>query len=84
MELKGKTALVTGGGIRLGRAFALALAKNGVNLAIHYNNSEKPAEETAAKARSFGVKAITIGADFNDLGSVKEIFPKILNHFDEY
>jgi glucose 1-dehydrogenase len=82
MELKGKTALVTGGGIRLGRAFALALAKNGVNLAIHYNNSEKPAEETAAKARSFGVKAITIGADFNDLGSVKEIFPKILNHFD--
>jgi glucose 1-dehydrogenase len=81
MELKGKTALITGGGIRLGRAYALALAKEGVNLAIHYNRSVGPAEETAQIAREMGVEAITVGADFNDLAAVEGLFPKIQNHF---
>jgi len=81
MELKGKTALVTGGGIRLGRAYALALAKEGVNLAIHYNSSAGPAEETAQIARELGVEAITVGADFNDLLAVEALFSKILRHF---
>jgi len=80
MELKGKTALVTGGGIRLGRAYALALAKEGVNLAIHYNSSAGPAEETAQIARELGVEAITVGADFNDLLAVEALFSKILRH----
>lgn len=81
MELKGKTALVTGGGIRLGRAYALALAREGVNLAIHYNRSASPAEETAQIAREMGVEAITVGADFNDLAAVEALFPEILSHF---
>ena len=81
MELKGKTALVTGGGIRLGRAYALALAREGVNLAIHYNRSAGPAEETAQIAREMGVEAITVGADFNDLAAVEALFPEILSHF---
>lgn len=82
MELKGKTALITGGGIRLGRAYALALAKEGVNLAIHYNRSAAPAEETAQLAHSMGVDAITVGADFNDLTTVEKVFPKALAHFE--
>lgn len=81
MELKGKTALVTGGGIRLGRAYALALAGEGVNLAVHYNRSASPAEETAQIAREMGVEAITVGADFNDLAAVEALFPEILSHF---
>ena len=82
MELKGKTALVTGGGIRLGRAYALALAKEGVNLAIHYNRSASPAEETATLAREMGVEAITVGADFNNISAVEALFPKIHEHFE--
>lgn len=81
MELHGKTALVTGGGIRLGRAFALALAKEGVNLIIHYNSSQEPAEETAQEIRKLGVDAITAGADFNDPSAVQGLFPKALKHF---
>lgn len=81
MELKGKTALVTGGGIRLGRAYALALAKEGVNLAIHYNRSAEPAEETARLARELGVEAVTVGTDFNDLAAVEALFPDVLGHF---
>lgn len=82
MDLKHKTALVTGGGVRLGRAFALALAKEGTNLVIHYNNSQAPAEETAQLARESGVEAITIGANFNNSDAVNTIFPHIHNHFD--
>ena len=82
MELKGKTALVTGGGIRLGRAYALALAKEGVNLAIHYNRSASPAEETTTLAREMGVEAVTVGADFNNISAVEALFPKIHEHFE--
>ena len=82
MELKGKTALITGGGIRLGRAFALALAREGVNLAVHYNSSQDPAEETAQQARALGVRAATLGANFSQVEAVKQLFPQALAEFD--
>lgn len=81
MELKGKTALVTGGGVRLGRAFGLTLAREGVNLIVHYNSSEEPAEETAQRARDLGVDAITVEANFNNLDAVEKLFPKANQHF---
>jgi glucose 1-dehydrogenase len=80
MELKDKTALVTGGGVRLGRAFALALAYEGANLVIHYNCSSEPAEETAQIARSLGVEAIALGTDFSDLSAIESIFPLAIEH----
>lgn len=82
MDLKNKTALVTGGGVRLGRAFALALAKEGVNLVVHYNNSQSPAEETAQQARKLGVEAIPLGANFNNSEAVEKIFTETKKHFD--
>jgi glucose 1-dehydrogenase len=81
MKLKGKTALVTGGGVRLGRAFALALAKEGVNLVVHYNRSSKPAQETVQLAQSHGVEAIALGADFTDLSAVQTLFPQASDQF---
>jgi len=81
MELWGKTALITGGGIRLGRAFAIALAKEGVNLIIHYNSSKEPAVATAQEAQNLGVKAITIGANFSDPSAVQGVFTEALKKF---
>jgi glucose 1-dehydrogenase len=82
MDLQGKTALITGGGVRLGRAFALGLAKEGVNLALHFNNSRESAQQTAEEAHAFGVEVITIGADFNDPDAVGQVFPKALATFN--
>lgn len=82
MELKGKTALVTGGGIRLGRAFALALAQEGVNLAVHFNRSAAPAQETVEIAKTYGVQAVALGADFSDLTAVQGLFAQVNKHFE--
>jgi pteridine reductase len=60
MELKQATALVTGGAIRLGRAIALALAKAGTRVAIHYNSSNAKAEATLAEIRALGAEGHAI------------------------
>ncbi|MCH2084660.1 MAG: SDR family oxidoreductase [Saprospiraceae bacterium] len=51
-----KAALVTGSAIRLGKAIAIALAKDGYDIALHYNSSASAAEETKAEIQSLGVQ----------------------------
>src|SRR5437867_1916469 len=63
MELRGKVALVTGGGRRVGRALAEALAGRGATVAVHYNESEKGAREVAASIAKRGGRAETFAAD---------------------
>jgi len=63
--LKGKSALVTGGGRRLGRAIAWGLARRGVHIAIHYRESESGARATAQDAEVFGVRAPLLRADLS-------------------
>jgi len=66
MNLKGKTALVTGGGVRVGKAITLALAQAGANVVINYSRSAQEAEETAVAARALGVGALPVMADISD------------------
>ncbi|MFK7820941.1 MAG: SDR family oxidoreductase [Planctomycetaceae bacterium] len=65
MNLKECNAVVTGGGVRLGRAMAIALAEAGANVAVHYNSSEGPAKEVAAEVERHGVKAALVQADLS-------------------
>jgi NAD(P)-dependent dehydrogenase (short-subunit alcohol dehydrogenase family) len=58
-----KTVLVTGAAKRLGRAIALDLAQAGWDVAVHYNNSEADAEETADAILKLGRRAALIKAD---------------------
>ena len=48
MEIKGKVALITGGGTGVGKGVALRLAKEGTNICINYAHSEKEAYEAKA------------------------------------
>lgn len=82
VSLKGKTALITGAGRGIGRAAAIALSKEGVNIGLMgltVDNLQKTAEELKAS----GVKTAIAAADVSDLISVekgvKEIQSKLGN-----
>jgi len=56
-------AIVTGGAQRLGKAFALTLARMGYSIALHYRHSVMEAEKTVSEIRALGVDCIAIRAD---------------------
>jgi NAD(P)-dependent dehydrogenase (short-subunit alcohol dehydrogenase family) len=72
-ELAGRRALVTGGAIRVGRTLALACAGQGMDVAIHYNRSAGPAEETADACRALGVHAAVIGGDLSRVDECRRV-----------
>jgi len=66
MELRGRRALVTGAGVRLGRVLAHALLRQGVAVAIHYNRSEHGARQTAVEGEAMGGRIALLQADISD------------------
>jgi NAD(P)-dependent dehydrogenase (short-subunit alcohol dehydrogenase family) len=62
-NLSGKTALVTGASRGIGRASALALAKAGAQVIIHYSSSEKEADAVVAEIRKAGGRAEKVAGD---------------------
>jgi NAD(P)-dependent dehydrogenase (short-subunit alcohol dehydrogenase family) len=81
MNIKGKTALVTGGAVRVGKAITLALAREGANVIINYNSSADAAEETKQEAEALGVKGLIVQADVGDYQQVKDLVSKGVNRF---
>lgn len=63
MELRGRTALVTGAAVRVGRAIALALVDRGMRVAVHYAGSRDGAEEVVATIGGKGGDARPFQAD---------------------
>lgn len=59
-------ALVTGGGVRVGRAIALGLAEAGYDVAVHYRSSAEPAEEVVRHVEALGRRALALQADLSD------------------
>lgn len=78
MNLSGKVALITGGGRRVGRATALALAKAGCDVAITYRRSEDEAQQLAAAVAEHGRQAWTFQADFSDPGAADVLRQELL------
>lgn len=76
-----KAAIVTGGGTRLGRAMALALASMGYDIAVHYNSSGTGAAETAEEIRSLGRKCGTFKSDLSHMKSIKALTSKVFRSF---
>jgi pteridine reductase len=66
MELRGRVALVTGGGRRVGKALALALGGKGATVAVHYNASDRDANAVVRDIEASGGRARAFGADLTD------------------
>ena len=62
----GKTALVTGASRGIGRAAALALAKAGAQVLVHYGSSAAEAKSVVDQIKAEGGRAEAIGADLSD------------------
>jgi 3-oxoacyl-[acyl-carrier protein] reductase len=76
-----KTALVTGGGRRLGREISLALARSGYDIMVNYFQSEGAAQKTSSEIRDLGRKVFTYGADVSNSDQVHGMIKKTLDHF---
>lgn len=73
MRLRGRTALVTGGAVRVGRALALALAREGMRVVVGYGSSEGPAREVVEEIRRGGGEAAMVAADLSRMDEVPRL-----------
>ncbi len=80
MLMEGKTAIVTGGGIGIGKAIALAFAKEGANIVLAAE-AEPPLNETAAEIEKLGREALVIVMDLLDSSSPEKMVDTVLNTF---
>lgn len=71
-KLRGKVALITGGDSGIGRAVAIAFAKEGADVAISYLSEHKDAEETKRLAEAEGAKVILLAGDVGDPAVCRE------------
>jgi len=74
--INGKTALVTGAAKRIGKATALALASNHVNLVLHYRSSQDEVEKVASECRNMGVKTWIAKAELSDPDEAADLLSK--------
>lgn len=81
ISLKGKNALITGAGKGIGKAIALALAAEGVNIAL-LARTEKDLLGVAKEIMALGVKAVTVVADVSSLEDVNKATGLVFNKFD--
>ncbi len=81
MDLKGKVALVTGAGRRLGRAIAISLADRGAILALHYWNSRTQAQAVAAQIEHAGGRAQPFHANLEQVSEIEQMTADVLAAF---
>ncbi len=79
IDLTDKTVLITGAAKRLGRATALALAGIGVNVVIHYRESETEAADLASTVEGLGVRAWITRADLSNPNEAEVLYGTAVN-----
>ena len=72
-----RLALVTGGSRGIGRAIALALGKNGCDVAVNYNASAEAAEALCGELAALGARASAFRADVSDRSQVEALFKAV-------
>ncbi|MDT0641813.1 3-oxoacyl-ACP reductase family protein [Zunongwangia sp. F363] len=82
-NLKNKVALITGGSRGIGKGIALALAAEGVHVAVNYQHSKDEAEEVCEQIRAEGSKAVAVQADVSEETEVKRLIEEVQNKFGD-
>jgi len=81
MNLKGKVALVTGAGRRIGRAIALELANHGATIAVHYRISQSEADAVVAEIAGKRGKAQAFRANLEQVAEIEQMVANVLDAF---
>lgn len=81
MSLQGKNALVTGSSRGIGKAIALELANQGVNVAVNYAGNEQLAEEVVQEIKKLGVESFKVKADIANESDVKSMIKEVTSTF---
>lgn len=84
-KLKGKNALITGGDSGIGRAVAVAYAKEGANVAIAYldEQEDEDAKKTIELIEKYGGKAYKVRVDISDEENCEQLVEQVINEFGE-
>lgn len=80
-KLTGKAALITGGDSGIGRAVALAFAREGADVLISYLNEETDARETARAVEAAGRKCVTAPGDIRDEAHCRALVARAVKEF---
>ena len=72
-ELTGKVALVSGASRGLGRAIALALAREGADIVVNYRSRQKEAEQVTEAVTEMGRKAVAVQADVSAAAGIRRL-----------
>lgn len=79
--LKGKCAIVTGGGRGIGKGIALKLAEQGANIVVNYRSSEKEAEELVNAIANIGGAALAVKADVSKFDEAEKLIKSAQERF---
>lgn len=80
-DLKGKTAIVTGGSRDIGRSCSVKLGEQGCNVVVNYNSNQAAADETVAAIEAAGGKAIAVKGDMTKKADVDRLVAEAVKAF---
>jgi 3-oxoacyl-[acyl-carrier protein] reductase len=83
MNLKGKVAVVTGGGRDIGRAVCVKLAKEGAKVVVNYYDSDKDKDDTLAAIKAVGGEAIAVHGDVTKQSDIDNLVAKTKEAFGD-
>ena len=81
VDLKGKVALVTGGGRDIGRAVSIALGASGASVAVNYNSSGDKANEVVREIESRGGNALAVKGDVTSSAEISSMIEAVGERF---